>query len=115
MIFEAFTRVRLEPARSAEPPISSGNSGTSTSSAFCEALRVATVSAFDSDSLTSASARAPKSWGNPPAMRRRNSSASFGYWLSYAAKSFFQRRSAAAPCFFASQPAYTGCGMSNGG
>ena len=38
--------VRLEPVRSAEPPTSSGSSGASASIAFCEALRVAMLSAF---------------------------------------------------------------------
>ena len=36
-------RVRLEPARSAEPPISSGRTGARPSSASCDALRVATL------------------------------------------------------------------------
>src|SRR3546814_9165029 len=35
-------RVRLEPARSAEPPTSSGSSGAKASIAICEALREAT-------------------------------------------------------------------------
>ena len=34
-------RVPLEPVRSAEPPIRPGNAGTSFSSTFCEATRVA--------------------------------------------------------------------------
>ena len=38
--------VRFDPARSAEPPTSSGSDLPNTSSAFCEALRVAMVSAF---------------------------------------------------------------------
>ena len=41
--FEPFQIVRFDPARSAEPPISSGSFGPNASSAICEALRDATV------------------------------------------------------------------------
>ena len=53
-VFEAFTMVRLEPVRSAEPPTSSGSAGTRASSTFCDALRVAMVSAFGVVSASSA-------------------------------------------------------------
>ncbi|MNR18686.1 hypothetical protein D3C85_1354270 [compost metagenome] len=41
-----FQSVKLEPVRSAEPPSISGSTGASAAIANCEALRVATVSAF---------------------------------------------------------------------
>ena len=53
--------VRFEPVRSALPPSSSGSSGASASSTFCEALRVATGSAgcAKRDIVRSASAWKP--------------------------------------------------------
>ena len=77
--FEPDQLVRLEPVRSAEPPSSSGSSGASASIACCEALRVATVSAFSiGASRCSASTVAVQSAGSSPAMRRRNSRAALG-------------------------------------
>jgi hypothetical protein len=68
--------------RSAEPPISSGKKPASVSSAFCDALRVAMVSALASVSFSSASAFAWKSSGSSPDMRRRNTTAASGCWTS---------------------------------
>ena len=45
-------RVRLEPARSAEPPNNSGRAGAKAARAFCEALRVAMFSAFSRQAAT---------------------------------------------------------------
>ena len=49
MSLQPFHSVRLEPARSAEPPSSSGSSGPKPFSVFCEALRLAMVSALALD------------------------------------------------------------------
>ena len=43
-----FQSVKFEPVRSAEPPSISGSAAASAVIANCEALRVATVSAFSS-------------------------------------------------------------------
>ena len=59
--------VRLEPARSAEPPISSGRIGARPSMTSCDALRVAMFAAFARVLIRQLRARARR---NPPAARR---------------------------------------------
>ncbi|MNN43297.1 hypothetical protein D3C81_1575250 [compost metagenome] len=49
---QPFHRVRLEPARSAEPPRNSGNSGPKAFRAFWLALRLAMVSPLAATSFT---------------------------------------------------------------
>src|ERR1043165_1960792 len=112
---EAFTIVRFEPARSADPPRSSGMAGTSTSSTFCDALRVATVSAFWFVSSTRAFSLSAKPSGKRPEDRRRNSAASVGNWAEYFLKRAFHFFSARLPASRASQRARTASGISNGG
>ncbi len=46
MPFEPDHLVRFDPAKSADPPTRSGRIGANASIAFCEALRVAIVSAL---------------------------------------------------------------------
>ena len=84
--------VRFEPVRSADPPKSSGSAGASPSSAFCEPLRVATVSAFALVFSTSARTCSGHPAGSSPAMRRRNCSARSGAAARYCAKLVVPRR-----------------------
>ncbi len=71
--------VRLEPVKSAEPPMSSGSMGPNASSAFCEALREAMSSVFPAVSCMNVEQVASQLSGNSLSMRRWNSSASSGY------------------------------------
>jgi hypothetical protein len=77
--FDSFSIVRLEPVRSALPPRSSGRSAMNCSSASCEALRVATVSALLAVCAIAAFTAALQPFGSSPATRRRNSAARSGF------------------------------------
>ncbi len=70
--------VRFEPVRSAEPPSISGKAAVKASSAICEALREATVSAFWSAAMTVSTTVWVKLRGKAPFMRRCSSLASSG-------------------------------------
>ena len=70
--------VRLEPVRSAEPPSISGSAAVKASSASCEALREATVSALACAATAASTATCAKFFGSSPFMRRVNSAASSG-------------------------------------
>jgi hypothetical protein len=72
--------VRFEPVRSAEPPTSSGSTGTRASSTFCEALRVAMTSPLPLKSETRLWIFDSKSGGNSPFSLRSSSAASSGNW-----------------------------------
>ena len=96
--------VRFDPVRSAEPPTSSGRSGFRLSSTFCEALRVAIVSALRCVSAISARTWSSKPAGSSPATRRWNSAASAGKRTAYSSNSFLHLRSARLPAARASQP-----------
>src|ERR1051326_5055209 len=113
--FEALTMVRFEPVRSAEPPRSSGSSGTRTSSTFCDALRVARVSPLEFRSSMRDATRSSNSVGRAAAMRRWNSAGSVGNSLEYFLKSDGHFYSALAPVSPAARPARTASGISKGG
>ena len=70
--------VRFEPVRSAEPPSISGKAAVNASSASCEALRLATVSAFSCAAITVSTAVCVNTRGSSPRMRRSSSRASSG-------------------------------------
>ena len=67
------TRVRFEPVRSAEPPISSGVAGTSASSAFWLDCRVASFGLVSAISCFSAATASCQLSGSLPAITRSNS------------------------------------------
>ena len=73
-----FVLVRLEPVRSAEPPSNSGMAAVKASSAICEALRDATVSALVWAPIVASTAVWAKCFGRSPFMRRVSSLASSG-------------------------------------
>ena len=86
------------PSRSADPPISSGSTGASASIAFCEALRVAIVSALRVHVFEQLAAQCCRQRaGSSPAMRRRNSAAFSGCAACVAAQAFVPLRLDAAP------------------
>ena len=70
--------VRLEPVKSADPPSISGSAAVKASSASCEALRDATVSALVWAAITVSTAVCTKFLGKSPFMRRNNSLAKAG-------------------------------------
>ena len=70
--------VRLEPVKSAEPPNISGKAAVKDSSASCDALRDATVSALVWAATTVSNAIWLKFFGKSPFMRRTNSLARSG-------------------------------------
>ena len=74
--------VKLEPVKSAEPPKNSGNVGAKAAITFCEALRVAMVSAFSFVAAINASDACFQLAGKSPAIRRLNSAASAGKALA---------------------------------
>ncbi|MNU90543.1 hypothetical protein D3C71_804130 [compost metagenome] len=80
MPWQPFQSVKLEPAKSAEPPSNSGNKGPNACNVFWLALRVAIVSPFAFVSRMNASACAANSAGKSPLIRRSNSAASVGYF-----------------------------------
>src|ERR1039457_3329146 len=115
MCLQPVQLVRLEPVRSAEPPRNSGNAGTKALMAFCEALRVAMVSAFSLVLAIASAACDAQLAGNSPLIRRSNSAASFGNAARYSANLLFHNFSRPAPLVRASHASYTCLGISNGG
>src|SRR5476651_429907 len=72
--FIDLVRVLLEPVRSAEPPIISGNAGIRLSSANSHAVRVAmSFGVAASDCFTARTASAKAGFGRSPFIRRSNS------------------------------------------
>src|SRR3989338_4638575 len=115
MCLQPVQLVRLEPVRSAEPPRNSGKAGAKPLMAFCEALRVAMVSAFSLVLAIISAACAAQFAGNSPLMRRVNSAASFGKAALYSANLLFHNFSRPSPLVRASHASYTCLGISNGG
>src|SRR3972149_3685759 len=115
MCLQQVQLVRLEPVRSAEPPRNSGSTGARALIAFCEALRVAMVSAFSLVFAIASAACATQFAGRSPLIRRSNSAASFGKAALYSANLLFHNFSRPSPLVRASHAWYTCGGISNGG
>ena len=75
MPLEPDHNVKLEPAKSAEPPNSSGKIAPKASIVFCEALREAMLSPFSWQACINAFAFSSKSLGKSPLITRRSYSA----------------------------------------
>src|SRR3569833_4789893 len=75
MPLASFHSVRLEPARSAEPPTISGSAGAKALIAFCDALREAIFSALLLPAATKSFALLAQSFGSSPFITRRSNSA----------------------------------------
>src|SRR3569623_2848752 len=105
MPMAAFHMVRLEAARSAEPPTISGRAGAKTLMAVCEALRVAIFSALLLHVATKSFALLAQSFGSSPLITRRsNSAARSGKTALYLANFSAQAAAALAPLSRAFQP-----------
>src|SRR3569833_987328 len=105
MPLASFHSVRLEPARSAEPPTISGSAGAKALIAFCDALRVAIFSALLLHAATKSFALLAQSFGSSPFITRRsNSAARSGFAALYLANFSAQAASALAPLSRAFQP-----------
>ena len=87
-----FTKVRLEPVRSADPPISSGIAGTSASRHFWLDWRVASFGLLSAKPCFSAATASWKFSGSRPATTRSNSAR-----MLWRARRFSQDRRALAP------------------
>src|ERR1700722_5779305 len=113
MTFWLLALVLLEPVKSAEPPTSSGKTGTSASSTLPEAWRVAILGAsLEALAFTWASA-ARTSGGSPPFRGRENSARALA---STASSLFFQDAESLAPRPPASRQNFiTSSGITKGG
>src|SRR3972149_6799174 len=106
MCLQPVQLVRLEPVRSAEPPRNSGSAGARALIAFCEALRVAMVSAFSLVLAIASAACVFQLADSSPLTRRSNSAASFGNAALYSANLLFHSFSRPAPLVRASHASY---------
>ena len=106
--------VRLEPVRSAEPPSISGRAAVKASSASCEALREATVSALAWAATAASTVTCAKLRGSSPFMRRLNSAASSGMGGAVGGEALVPFGLRASPLARASQSRYTSGGTVKG-
>src|ERR1700722_20481176 len=113
MTFWLLALVLLEPVKSAEPPTSSGKTGTSASSTLPEAWRVAILGASLAALAFTWASAARTSGGSSPFMRRENSARVLA---SAASSLFFQDAESLAPRPPASRQNFiTSSGITKGG